>query len=241
MRNAKNQRPATEAAPAPHPVPTPAPEAAPCPDPALEVLRNAAPAPELEAPNPFDPRVPSEPVFKPTTKSWGIPHASTYPQVEPAPTIKQMIYDGTPGWLPPQRDLVKRREQEAIDAAFRHFCISQPRWYDLSWDVFPIATCYREKNYYEYSLGYLDFIGMTICFIERFTQEGRITFLSLQEEVATIQAHESRGWLYIEDAVQQRQEIMDHYTKCLRAIRYQDSLELGPEFWGSIYYERPLW
>ena len=111
----------------------------------------------------------------------------------------------------------------------------------MTWDVFPIATCYREMDEHGRKLDYINFRDMTICFIERFVQDGGVTFLSLQEEVATIQAHESRGWLFIGEAVEQRQEIMAQYTKCLKAIRLQTNMGLGPEFWGTIIYDVPLW
>ena len=127
------------------------------------------------------------------------------------------------------------------DEAFYRFCSSLPRWYDLTWDIFPIATCYRERDEHGRELGHINFRDRTICFIERFVQDGGVTFLSLQEEVATIQAHESRGWLFIDEAVYQRQEIMAQYTKCLRAIRLKTNMGLGPEFWGSIFFDVPLY
>ena len=108
------------------------------------------------------------------------------------------------------------------------FCSTLPRWYHLNFDFFPIATCYPS--------GYGDVDLRRVFEIPRFTQRGCYTFASLQQEVATIQAHESRLWVFLGKAAEQRNQILEQYTKLKKALRNHNSLGLGEEFWGYRYY-----
>ena len=106
-------------------------------------------------------------------------------------------------------------------------CQDKPRSYPLDLLVYPIATCYPKG---------IDLLNKHVLFITKFGQNGRDTFASIQQEVATIQAHESAGWLYVDKAASQRQAIMTLFTKLLKALREQDNLGLGDEFWGYRLY-----
>ena len=77
---------------------------------------------------------------------------------------------------------------------------------------------------------------LRIYHIPQFTQCGYETFASIQQEVATIQAHESAGWIYVEEAAKERQTIMDLYVKYLKALREHSTLGKGIQFWGYRIY-----
>ena len=104
----------------------------------------------------------------------------------------------------------------------------RPRWYILNWSVFPIATCYPGE--------YISFRERRVLTIPRFLQKGRQTFASIQQEVATIQAHESQGWLYVGEAAFERECIMRRYNSLLRALRDRITLGFDKDFWGYRYY-----
>ena len=246
--SAQSSAPPEEVPPVPPPAPIRVPwdlrNAASVPE--SEVLGTAAsvPLPEQVVPRPFYPVPPPGEELPPPTplKERVLPRKFDTHPMEPAPTLEEVLYVREPEWAQwtdwHYDDYIKQKKK---DEAFYLFCSLMPRWYDLTWDIFPLATCYREMDEHGRKLDYINFRDKTICFIERFVQDGGVTFLSLQEEVATIQAHESRGWLFIGEAAEQRQEIMAQYTKCLNAIKHNASMDLGPEFWGSIFYDGPLW
>ena len=104
----------------------------------------------------------------------------------------------------------------------------KPRWYHLRFDIFPIATCYSPKC--------LDFEKMEIDKIIQSRQNGLQTFASIQLDVATIQAHESGGWMFSFGASHQRNKILDFYLKLLKALQERNNLGLGEEFWGYRFY-----
>ena len=107
-------------------------------------------------------------------------------------------------------------------------CHLKKRWYYLNFDVFPIATCYPP--------GYHNMELKRIYKIPRYSQKGRDTFASIQQEVATIQAHESAGWIYVDAAAKERNSIMAFYTSLLEALDKRQNLGLGEEFWGYKLY-----
>ena len=107
-------------------------------------------------------------------------------------------------------------------------CQLKPRWYWLNWSVFPIATCYPGE--------YISLRERRVVKVPRFLQKGKITYASIQQEVATIQAHESNGWLYVGEAAFDRECIMRRYNSLLRALRDHIALGFDEDFWGYRYY-----
>ena len=107
-------------------------------------------------------------------------------------------------------------------------CQLKPRWYYLNFNEFPFATCYPRD--------YLSFQNRVINRIPRFTQNGLITFASIRQEVATIQAHESAGWHYIEEGAVQRCDIMKLYVRLLQDLREHKRDGFSDHFWGYRLY-----